>query len=165
MSEAAFDPVTALRTLLDHDVRFVLIGGFAGALRGSPLITGDLDICYARDDANLERLAEALRSLEARLRGAPPDVPFLLDARTLRAGDLFTFSTSVGRLRHPGHALGDEGVRRPVPERNGRGGRRYDRPGRVDRGPDPYEARGRPAEGSHRGGMALRCSGRARGPD
>ena len=29
MSEAAFDPVSALRTLLDHGVRFVVIGGFA----------------------------------------------------------------------------------------------------------------------------------------
>jgi hypothetical protein len=109
MSEAAFDPVTALRTLLDRDVRFVLIGGFAGALRGSPLITGDLDICYARDDANLERLAETLRSLEARLRGAPPDVPFLLDARTLRAGDHFTFSTSVGPLDILGTPSGTKG--------------------------------------------------------
>ena len=33
----------------------------------------------------------------ARLRGAP-DVPFLLDARTLRAGDHFTFSTLAGGL-------------------------------------------------------------------
>jgi hypothetical protein len=98
MSETPFDPLTALRTLLDHQVRFVLIGGYAGALRGSPIITGGVDICYARDDPNLERLAEALRSLDARLRGAPPGVPFQLDARTLRAGDHFTFSTSVGAL-------------------------------------------------------------------
>jgi hypothetical protein len=98
MSEPAFDPLMALRTLLDHDVRFVLIGGFAGALRGSPVITGDVDICYAREDANLERLAEALRALGAHLRGAPPDVPFQLDARALRAGDHFTFSTSAGAL-------------------------------------------------------------------
>ena len=70
MSEPAFDPLMALRTLLDHDVRFVLIGGFAGALRGSPVITGDVDICCAREDANLERLAEALRALGAHLRGA-----------------------------------------------------------------------------------------------
>ena len=42
MSEPAFDPLMALRTLLDHEVRFVLIGGFAGALRGSPVITGDV---------------------------------------------------------------------------------------------------------------------------
>jgi len=84
MSEPAFDPLTALRTLLGRGVRFVLIGGYAGALRGSPVITGDLDICYARDDDNLARLADALGSLDAHVRGAPRDVPFQLDARTLR---------------------------------------------------------------------------------
>jgi hypothetical protein len=109
VSEPDFDPLAALRTLLDHEVRFVLIGGFAGALRGSPVITGDVDICYARDDANLARLAEALRSLDARLRGAPPDVPFLLDASTLRAGDHFTFSTSVGPLGILGTPAGTAG--------------------------------------------------------
>ena len=49
MREPPFDPLTALRTLVERGVRFVLIGGYAGALRGSPVITGDLDICYARD--------------------------------------------------------------------------------------------------------------------
>ena len=109
MSEPPFDPLRALRTLLERDVRFVLIGGYAGALRGSPVITGDLDICYARDDDNLERLADALRSLDAHLRDAPPDVPFLLDARTLRAGDHFTFSTAVGALDILGMPSGTKG--------------------------------------------------------
>lgn len=83
---------------MEHGVRFVLIGGYAGAIRGSPLITGDIGVCYARDEENLERLAAALEELEATLRGAPPDVPFPLDARTLRAGDHFTFSTNAGAL-------------------------------------------------------------------
>ncbi len=109
MTEPPFDPLLALRTLLDHDVRFVLIGGYAGALRGSPIITGEVDVCYAREDANLERLAEALRALDAHLRGAPPDVPFLLDARTLRAGDHFTFSTSAGALDVLGTPSGTNG--------------------------------------------------------
>jgi hypothetical protein len=109
MNEPAFDPLLALRTLLDHEVRFVLIGGYAGALRGSPVITGDVDICYEREDPNLERLAEALRALDAHLRGAPPDVPFQLDARTLRAGDHFTFSTSAGALDILGTPSGAEG--------------------------------------------------------
>ena len=66
MSE--FDPLGILRRLLDDDVRFVVIGGFAGNLRGSANVTQDLDICYARDDDNLEHLAQALRTLNARLR-------------------------------------------------------------------------------------------------
>ena len=109
MNEPAFEPLLALRTLVDHGVRFVLIGGYAGALRGSPVITGDVDVCYARDDENLARLAEALGSLAARLRGAPPDAPFRLDARTLRAGDHFTLSTSAGPVDILGTPSGTKG--------------------------------------------------------
>lgn len=109
VTEPAFDPLAALRALLDHGVRFVLIGGFAGAIRGSPMITGDVDVCYARDDPNLERLAAALRELGATLRGAPPDVPFLLDAATLKAGDQFTFSTRAGALDCLGTPAGTDG--------------------------------------------------------
>ena len=98
MTPGAFDPLAALRALAEGGVRFVLIGGFAAALRGSPMITGDLDICYARDDDNLERLDTVLKELRARLRGVPEDEPFRLDARTLRAGDHFTFTTTVGDL-------------------------------------------------------------------
>ena len=109
VSEPSFDPLRALRTLVDHGVRFVLIGGYAGALRGSPVITGDVDVCYARDDENLERLAGALGVLDARLRGAPADVSFRLDARTLRAGDHFTFTTSAGPVDILGTPAGTKG--------------------------------------------------------
>lgn len=109
MSEPGFDPLGVLGRLIDHRVRFVLIGGFAGALRGSPIITGDVDICYARDEENLQRLAAALQALGSRLRGAPPDVPFQLDAMTLRAGDQFTFTTTAGPLDCLGTPAGTEG--------------------------------------------------------
>jgi hypothetical protein len=95
---APFDPIRALRVLVDRGVRFVLIGGFGARLHGSPSMTNDLDLCYARDQENLEALAQALRDLKARVRGAPTDVPFLLDAKTLRAGDHFTFSSEAGAL-------------------------------------------------------------------
>jgi hypothetical protein len=109
MSESRFDPLGALRTLSEHDVRFVLIGGFAGALRGSPMITGDIDICYARDDENLHALADALRELGATLRGAPLDVPFQLDVATLKDGDHFTFSTKSGPVDCLGTPAGTSG--------------------------------------------------------
>jgi len=75
-----------------------MIGGFAGRLHGSPTVTNDLDICYARDRENLERLAAALVELRATLRGAPPRVPFRLEAKTVAAGDHFTLSTDAGNL-------------------------------------------------------------------
>lgn len=109
MSPSAFDPERILRTLAEHRVRYVLIGGLAGRLWGSPTVTNDLDLCYARDRSNLERLAEALRTLDARLRGADPDVPFLLDAETLERGDHFTFATAAGNLDILGHPAGSRG--------------------------------------------------------
>ncbi|MET0901848.1 MAG: hypothetical protein ABWZ52_01285 [Acidimicrobiales bacterium] len=91
-----FEPLGVLRALADGGVAFVLIGGVAARLHGSPSLTRDVDICYARDADNLERLAQVLQSLHARLRGVVDDVPFLLDAPTLRAGANFTFVTDLG---------------------------------------------------------------------
>jgi hypothetical protein len=82
--------------LVKHRVRFVVIGGYGAQLRGSSTITQDTDVCYSRDEDNLERLAAALQELNATLRGAPKDVPFQLDAKTLKMGDHFTFDTDAG---------------------------------------------------------------------
>jgi hypothetical protein len=105
----AFDPIPLLGALHRHGVDFVLIGGVAGNALGSPLATFDLDICYERSRPNLERLARALQQLHATLRGAPPDLPFRLDARTLAAGDSFTFATDAGDLDCLGTPSGTEG--------------------------------------------------------
>jgi len=109
VSEPPFDPLRGLRTLVEHGVRFVLIGGYAAALRGSPMLTGDVDICHARDPENLERLVAALEALHARLRGAPSDVPFRLHARALEAGDHFTFATDAGPIDCHGTPAGTDG--------------------------------------------------------
>jgi hypothetical protein len=98
MRERAFDPVAALQVLAVHNVDFVVVGGIAARLWGSPTVTRDLDICYARTPANLERLAAALQDVHARLRGVSAEVPLRLDARTLAAGDSFTFKSDVGDL-------------------------------------------------------------------
>ena len=104
-----FDPLRALRVLRAHRVRFVLIGGIGARLQGSPTVTNDLDICYARTDEDLERLAAALTELGAKLRGVDEDVPFRPDAATLRAGDHFTFTTDAGALDCLGTPAGSDG--------------------------------------------------------
>lgn len=98
MSQRRFDPVHILRRLQAHGVRFVLIGGLAGKAHGSPTLTVDIDVCNARDRENLERLAAVLGELGAKLRGAPPDLPFHPDRRTLERGDTFTLTTDHGDL-------------------------------------------------------------------
>jgi hypothetical protein len=109
MSVPAFDPLGAIEALEGNGVRFVLIGGLAGRLWGSPTVTNDLDICYARDRANLERLAETLSAIGARLRGVDDDVPFQLDAGTIAAGDSFTLVTTMGNLDILGTPTGTGG--------------------------------------------------------
>ncbi len=91
-----FRPRVVLATLAQHEVDFVVIGGMAGVAQGSALPTYDLDVAYARDRGNLERLVAALRELQATPRGAPPEVPFVLDAKTLENGSHFTFDTPYG---------------------------------------------------------------------
>lgn len=87
-------------------VEFVVIGGIAMVLRGSSRTTIDLDVCYARSNENLERLARAIAPLHPRLRGAPPDLPFIWDAQTLRSGCNFTLWTSEGDLDLLGEVTG-----------------------------------------------------------
>lgn len=89
-----------------HDIECVIIGGVAGTLHGAAIPTTDLDVCYSRTAANLLRLAAALQSVNARLRNAPPNLPFLLAAETLRKGLNFTFITDVGDLDLLGEVRG-----------------------------------------------------------
>jgi hypothetical protein len=86
-----------LLEILDrHGVDFVIVGGIAGNAHGSALATFDLDIAYARDEANLRRIVAALREVQVTLRGAPADLPFQLDERTLDNGANFTFDSELG---------------------------------------------------------------------
>jgi hypothetical protein len=76
----------------------VVVGGIAAVAHGSPQVTQDLDIAYAGDEENLERLGAVLVGLGARLRGVTEDVPFVPDGRTLRHTRVLTLSTRQGPL-------------------------------------------------------------------
>ena len=96
---AEFPPLEAeeiLRRLTAGGVDFVVIGGIALVLLGSPRMTRDLDIVFAPDDANLEALGRVLVDLDARLRGPDGDLPFVADGATLRSVQLLTLETSEG---------------------------------------------------------------------
>ena len=109
MTVRPWDPAGAFRILDAHGVQYVVIGGLAASLLGSTSVTDDTDICYERSEDNLERLASALLDMNARLRGVTDDVPFILDAKTLKAGHNFTFATEFGSLDCLGKPAGVEG--------------------------------------------------------
>jgi hypothetical protein len=87
-----------LRALTDAGVDFVVIGGIAAVAHGSLQITQDLDVTYASDEENLERLGAVLVGLGASLAGVTDDVPFIPDGRTLRHTRVLTLNTSDGPL-------------------------------------------------------------------
>ena len=88
-----------LATLDRHNVAYRAHRRLAAVYHGSPFPTEDADITPDADDANLDRLASALRELNARSRtkAVPEGVPFACDA----AG-----SAAVGNME-PGHHVGD----------------------------------------------------------
>ncbi|MDW5595625.1 nucleotidyl transferase AbiEii/AbiGii toxin family protein [Conexibacter stalactiti] len=90
--------VALLHRLAGAGVDFVVIGGVAVAVQGYGRSTKDLDITYATNAANLERLGRALIDLAARLRGVDEEVPFVPDAPTLRRMAILTLDTSEGPL-------------------------------------------------------------------
>jgi predicted nucleotidyltransferase len=93
-----FSPRSLLRRLTDGNVDFVVVGGVAATVHGSAIFTQDLDISYAPDEENLERLGRALVDVGARLRGVTDDVPFILDGRTLRRTRVLTLETPEGPI-------------------------------------------------------------------
>ncbi len=92
--------------LTTAEVEFVLIGGLALISRGGTRTTQDLDLVYERGSANLERLVTALQPLRPRLRGAPAELPFFFDARTLKSGLNFTLVTDFGEVDLLGEVTG-----------------------------------------------------------
>jgi nucleotidyltransferase AbiEii toxin of type IV toxin-antitoxin system len=83
---------------VDGGVDFVVVGGVAAVARGSAAFTQDLDISYAPDQENLDRLGEVLVQLGARLRGVTDDVPFIPDGQTLRRTRVLTLDTPIGLI-------------------------------------------------------------------
>jgi hypothetical protein len=94
----SFRPTALLLHLTAYGVDFVVVGGIAATLYGSPRDTFDLDVCPAQDAANLEVLGRALLDIDARLRGVEEDVPFVADAATLRGMEILTADTRFGPL-------------------------------------------------------------------
>jgi hypothetical protein len=95
-----FLPERILGVLVEHGVQFVLIGGMGAVAHGSPLPTFDVDVTPEASATNLDRLAEALRALDARIRH--PDIseglPFSCDATSLASAIFWNLTSPFGDL-------------------------------------------------------------------
>jgi hypothetical protein len=91
-----------LGVLVGHDVKFVIVGGFAVVAHGFVRATKDVDICPDPAGPNLERLAAALVDLEAVPIGlddfAPEEFPLRPDREGFGFGGNWTLRTKYGRL-------------------------------------------------------------------
>lgn len=94
------DPKRLISALVAHDVRFIVIGAIAAIAQGGPLITQDLDVTPSREPDNLERLAKALKELDARLRipDDPSGIELPIEPRFLGSVDSWTLSTPSGDI-------------------------------------------------------------------
>jgi hypothetical protein len=96
----AFRPEEIFRVLAEHGVRFVVVGGFAAIVHGSPYATFDVDVVPAADGENLDRLSDALRELHARVwtNDEPEGLSFDHTGETLARALIWNLVTDHGRL-------------------------------------------------------------------
>lgn len=95
-----------IKSLVKHQVEFVIVGGVAIIAHGVPYATFDLDFCYARTPENLKRIIAALAPFNPRLRDFPKELPFIWDERTLQSGTNFTLQTNIGDIDLLGEVAG-----------------------------------------------------------
>lgn len=106
--EARFDE--AIELLAGRGVEFIVVGGIAAILQGSPLTTQDVDVLYRTGQANLRRLVDVLDEMDASYadpagRTIRPDVERLTSMR------VHLLNTRYGRvdlMRTVGHDLAYE---------------------------------------------------------
>jgi len=98
-NEGSFQPVELLRVLVAGGVQFILIGGLAATVHGSPFATVDVDVVPRRDRANLDRLSRALRDLGARVYDSTTEtLAFEHDGASLGDVQTWNLATPFGGL-------------------------------------------------------------------
>jgi hypothetical protein len=90
------DPERLLRTLVEHEVEFCVIGAAAAWLQGNPSVTLDIDVMPRRDLDNADRLAAALNALTARARGDEREIE--LEGADFLGWKARRFDTDAGSL-------------------------------------------------------------------
>ena len=83
------------RRLVEAQVEFVLIGGFAAVAHGATLVTRDVDVCCRCSEANLTRIQQALSQLHPVHRSRPDSPLDLTPEQCSRLKNLY-LKTDLG---------------------------------------------------------------------
>ena len=86
-----------LKVLSRHEVKFILVGGLAAIVQGTPVLTFDLDVVFLKTEENLERLLTALQEIDARYLD-PAGRHIVPDADKLASFKMHQLVTSLGPL-------------------------------------------------------------------
>ncbi|HSI35348.1 MAG: hypothetical protein ACAI43_26055 [Phycisphaerae bacterium] len=84
--------------MTDNGVRFVLIGGYAAIVHGSPIGTEDVDVCAPLDEDNLARILAAVADLHPRFRMRPDKPPVPTDPGALKGFKNLYLHTDLGPM-------------------------------------------------------------------
>jgi hypothetical protein len=93
------------RKLIEAQVEFVLVGGFAAVAHGVTLVTRDVDICCRFSEANLMRIQTALADLHP-VHRSRPDLPFALTPEQCASLKNLYLKTDLGMVDCLGEVLG-----------------------------------------------------------
>lgn len=91
------DAQRILEELARHEVDFVLVGGMAAQTHGNTRMTSDVDVIPEPEPKNLQRLAQALQALEARVLN-PGHEDIEIDAAMLPRATIWQLATPYGDI-------------------------------------------------------------------
>jgi predicted nucleotidyltransferase len=87
-----------LKKLNDAEVEYVIIGGVAAILHGSPRTTLDVDVCAVLTEPNLTRIVSMLRGLNPRFRMRPDKLPMPEEPARLQGFRNLNLDTDLGTI-------------------------------------------------------------------
>ena len=93
------------KRLIDAQVEFVLVGGFAAVAHGVTLVTRDVDVCCRFSEANLMRIQRALAGLHP-VHRSRPDLPLSLTPEQCASLKNLYLKTDLGIIDCLGEVLG-----------------------------------------------------------
>jgi predicted nucleotidyltransferase len=101
-----------IERLYDANIDFVVVGGFAGILHGSTLVTRDLDVCAILSPDAIERLREIFRDLHPKHRFTSQKLSFLDNPDPGTALNNLYLETDLGPVDLLGEIKGVGGFQR-----------------------------------------------------